>query len=188
MARSNEEALVRTALSWAPAAVVLTGLSHSPNTRKLLEASGVPVVEMWELGATPIDMAVGFSHPQVGASAARHLLSKERRSLAFLGARMQEDHRAASAPSGLREAARTGEHMLVPRSSIIPVPRRSRPGALLLNRALQQIPKLDGIACSNDLIALGALFECQRQNIASLTTLQWSASATSTSAPRASHP
>ena len=39
-------------------------------------------------------------------------------------------------------------------------------GALLLNRALQQVPNVDGIACSNDLIALGVLFECQRRGIA----------------------
>src|SRR5690606_31441291 len=42
----QEEALVRTALSWAPAAIVLTGLSHSPATRRMLAASDVPVVEM----------------------------------------------------------------------------------------------------------------------------------------------
>ena len=35
-----------------------------------------------------------------------------------------------------------------------------------MNRALQEVPGLDGVACSNDLIALGALFECQRQGIA----------------------
>ena len=28
-----------------------------------------------------------------------------------------------------------------------------------------RIPNLDGIACSNDLIALGVLFECQRRGI-----------------------
>ncbi len=161
----QEEALVRTALSWAPAAVVLTGLSHSPTTRKLLEASGVPVVEMWELGGEPIDMAVGFSHPQVGASAARHLLSKGRRTLAFLGARMQEDHRAAQRAKGFQDAARAGD---ANRCEIVSHPGAAtvETGALLLNRALQQFPNLDGIACSNDLIALGVLFECQRQQIA----------------------
>jgi len=161
----QEEALVRTALSWAPAAVVLTGLSHSSETRKLLQASGVPVVEMWELGARPIDMAVGFSHPQVGASAARHLLSKNRRALAFIGARMQEDHRASKRASGFAETARTGEILSC---EIINHPGAAtvEAGSLLLNRALQQFPKLDGIACSNDLIALGALFECQRRGIA----------------------
>ncbi len=162
---AQEEALVRTALSWAPAAVVLTGLSHSPGTRKLLEASGVPVVEMWELGGEPIDMAVGFFHPQVGASAARHLLTKGRRWLAFLGARMQEDHRADQRARGFQDAARTGgaetyEIINHPGAATVEA------GALLLNRALQQMPHLDGVACSNDLIALGVLFECQRQNIA----------------------
>jgi LacI family transcriptional regulator, gluconate utilization system Gnt-I transcriptional repressor len=161
----QEEALVRTALSWAPAAVVLTGLSHSAETRKLLQASGVPVVEMWEIGGKPIDMAVGFSHPQVGASAARHLLSKERRSIAFLGARMQEDHRAAKRASGFaEEAKRAAEHATC---EIINHPGAAtvEAGSLLLSRALQHIPDLDGIACSNDLIALGALFECQRRGV-----------------------
>jgi LacI family gluconate utilization system Gnt-I transcriptional repressor len=162
----QEEALVRTALAWAPAAVVLTGLSHSAETRKLLQTSGVPVVEMWEIGGKPIDMAVGFSHPQVGASAARHLLSKGRRTLAFLGARMQEDHRAAKRASGFaEEAKRAAEHATC---EIINHPGAAtvEAGSLLLNRALQQLPDLDGIACSNDLVALGALFECQRQGIA----------------------
>lgn len=161
----QEEALVRTALAWAPAAVVLTGLSHSAETRKLLQASGVPVIEMWEIGGKPINMAVGFSHPQVGASAARHLLSKERRSIAFLGARMQEDHRAAKRASGFAEEAKRGTQATC---EIINHPGAAtvEAGSLLLNRALQQIPSLDGIACSNDLIALGALFECQRQGIA----------------------
>ncbi len=162
----QEEALVRTALAWAPAAVVLTGLSHSAETRKLLQASGIPVVEMWEIGGKPIDMAVGFSHPQVGASAARHLLSKGRRSIAFLGARMQEDHRAAKRASGFaEEAKRAAKHATC---DIINHPGAAtvEAGSLLLNRALQQLPDLDGIACSNDLIALGAIFECQRQGIA----------------------
>jgi len=162
---AQEEALVRTALSWAPAAVVLTGLSHNPTTRKLLQASGIPVVEMWELGGEPIDMAVGFSHPQVGASAARHLLSKGRRTLAFLGARMQEDHRAAQRASGFEDICRAGG---VKTCEIVNHPGAAtvETGGLLMNRALQQIPDLDGVACSNDLVALGALFECQRQGIA----------------------
>jgi LacI family gluconate utilization system Gnt-I transcriptional repressor len=161
---AQEEALVRTALSWAPAAIILTGLTHSHGTRKLLKASRIPVVEMWELGGEPIDMAVGFSHPQVGASAARHLLSKDRRTLAFLGARMQEDHRAAQRSRGFEAACWAGGAI---RAEIINHPGAAsvEAGALLLNRALEQIKDLDGIACSNDLIALGVLFESQRHGI-----------------------
>lgn len=162
---NQEEALVRTALSWAPAAIVLTGLTHSRGTRELLKASRIPVVEMWEIGGEPIDMAVGFSHPQAGASAARHLASKGRQKLAFLGARMQEDRRAAQRAHGFQEASRAGG---ITTCEIINHPGAAsvEAGALLLNRALQQVPQLDAIACSNDLIALGVLFECQRRGIA----------------------
>jgi LacI family gluconate utilization system Gnt-I transcriptional repressor len=162
--QTQEETLVRTALSWAPAAIVLTGLSHSRGTGALVKASGVPVVEMWELGGEPLDMAVGFSHSRVGTSAAGHLLAKGRHHLAFLGARMQQDHRAAQRASGFETACRAGNA----RSCTVinhPGAATVEAGAILLNRALQQIPGLDGIACSNDWVALGTLFECQRQGI-----------------------
>jgi LacI family transcriptional regulator, gluconate utilization system Gnt-I transcriptional repressor len=167
---TREEALVRTALSWAPAAIVLTGLSHSRGTRQLLKASSVPVVEMWELGGEPLDMAVGFFHPRVGASAAHHLLSKGRGALAFLGARMQDDRRAAQRASGFEEACRASDAATF---EIVNHPGAAtvEAGAILLNRALRQSPRLDGVACSNDLIALGVVFECQRQGIAIPETL-----------------
>ena len=158
---ASEEALVRTALSWAPAAIVLTGLGHSEATRHLLKSTGIPVVEMWELGGEPLDMAVGFSHPQVGAAAAQHLLSKGRRNLAFLGARMQEDRRAAQRAAGFEEAcAKSCTIVNHPGAAMVDA------GAILLDRALRQNPGLDGLACSNDLIALGVIFECQRRGIA----------------------
>lgn len=160
----QEEALVRTALSWAPAAIVLTGLSHSPATRRMLAASDVPVVEMWELGEEPIDMAVGFSHPQVGATAARHLLAKGRHKLAFLGARMQEDRRAAQRADGFEAACSSGGATC--RIINHPAAASVEAGAVLLGRALDEAPGVDGIACSNDLVALGVIFECQRRGIA----------------------
>jgi LacI family transcriptional regulator, gluconate utilization system Gnt-I transcriptional repressor len=169
---AQEEALVRTALSWAPAAIVLTGLKHSRETEKLLKASHVPIVEMWELGGDPIHMAVGFAHPQVGASAAQHLLSKGRRTLVFLGARMQEDRRAAQRARGFEQTCQAHENTGVVCTRLNhPGPATVEAGALLLSRALEQTPGLDGIACSNDLIALGAIFECQRRRIAIPETL-----------------
>lgn len=160
----EEENLVRTALSWAPAAMVLTGLSHSVNTYKLLRTSKIPVVEIWELGRQPIDMAVGFSHEKVGIAAAEHLLSRGRRKLVFLGARMQEDHRAAQRAEGFATAAGADA---AARVDIInhPGPAGVEIGGVLLAQALERHPDLDGIACSNDHIALGALFECQRRNV-----------------------
>lgn len=162
----QEEALVHTALSWAPAAVVLTGLAHGKTTRAMLRGSAVPVVEMWELGDTPpIDMAVGFSHHEVGVTTCNHLLQHGRRRIAFLGARLQDDRRAARRAAGFAAAAAEAgiEDALVLDH---PAPATAEAGALLLTRALHQMPGLDAVACSNDLLALGVLFECQRRGIA----------------------
>ncbi len=164
----EEEALVRTALSWAPAAVVLTGLGHSAATRRLLRASGLPVVEIWELGGEPIDMAVGFSHAAVGRTAAAHLLAKGRRRLAFLGARLQDDRRARQRAEGFQAAARAAGATVDLVAN--PAPASAEVGGLLLDQLLRQSsnggPEVDAVACSNDHVALGVLFECQRRGLA----------------------
>lgn len=160
----EEENLVRTALSWAPAAIVLTGQSHSANTRKILAGAGVPVVEIWELGGQSIDMTIGFSHDRVGRMAAQYLLGRGRRRLAFLGARMQEDQRAHNRAQGFLRAGLEGGAAWV---EIVSNPARAgvELGGLLLAQALDAFPDIDGIACSNDHIALGVIFECQRRGI-----------------------
>ncbi|WP_457588354.1 LacI family DNA-binding transcriptional regulator [Ensifer canadensis] len=160
----EEEELVRTALSWAPAAIVLTGLSHSAATRRLLANVTIPVIEIWELGGPQIDSAIGFHHDQVGIAAAAHLIQQGRRNLVFLGARMHQDRRAKQRCDGFLQAARTGgatahvvEH---------PDTASAEIGAMLLSEALRLYPYADGIACSNDHIALGALFACNRLEVA----------------------
>ncbi len=162
----DEEALIRTALAWAPAAVVLTGLEHSKAARKLLAAGGTPIIEMWELGdQPPIDMAVGFSHAAVGATAARHFAQQGKQTLAFLGARLSQDRRAAARADGFAaEARRLG----LPEPMILnhPAPATAEAGAQLLGRVTASVPGLEAVACSNDLIALGVLFECQRRALA----------------------
>lgn len=160
----EEENLVRMALSWAPAAIVLTGLSHSNPTRRLLRESNVPVVEIWELGSEPIEMAVGFHHDQVGRAAAVHLIQRNRRKLVFLGARLQEDKRAALRVEGfMDEVGRSANAS----AEIIqhPAPSSAEVGAMLLGETMQRFPDVDGIACSNDHVALGVIFECQRLGI-----------------------
>ncbi|MCS3742060.1 MULTISPECIES: LacI family DNA-binding transcriptional regulator [unclassified Rhizobium] len=161
----EEENLVKMALSWKPAAIVLTGLSHTATTRRLLRDSNVPVVELWELGGEPIDMAVGFYHEQVGSTAATHLVQRGRKRLIYIGARLQEDRRAAFRADGFIQAAREAEGVS---AEIVehPAPASAAIGAMLLAEAIKRYPDADAIACSNDHIALGVIFECQRIGIA----------------------
>lgn len=162
----QEERLVRTALSWAPAAIVLTGLAHSRATRQLLLAAAVPVIEMWELGGEPIDMAVGFAHRDVGAAVTRHLLARGHRCLAFLGARMNQDRRAHQRAQGFAAALADGHRGHEPSILDHPATASTEVGGQLLAQALARQPALDAVVCSNDHIALGVLFEAQRRGLA----------------------
>ena len=162
---AREEALVRTALSWSPAAIVLVGLEHSRATRQLLLAAGVPVFEVWEHSQNPVDSAVGFHHREVGIAAATHLIERKRTRLCFLGARMSEDRRAEQRAAGFVRRVIDGG---LPEPPVLNAPGNATTdaGARLLAEAVAADPAIDGIGCSNDLIALGVLFECQRRGIA----------------------
>lgn len=156
----EEENLVRMALSWAPAAIILTGLSHSDNTRRMLSKATIPVIEIWELGQEPIQAAVGFHHDQVGAAAAEHLISQGRKKLAFMGTRMHEDQRAKQRCDGFVATAQAAN---IPVQVVQHAASSSAEvGAMLLTETMRLYPETDGIACSNDHVALGGLFACER--------------------------
>lgn len=163
----QEEALVRAALSWSPAAVVLTGYNHNDATRDLLQKTETPVVEMWELGGTPIDQAVGFSHDAAGRTIARHFIDQGYESAAFLGARISEDLRAAQRSQGfMDEMSRAGIAVRLIEDA---APASTACGASMLNAIGQNAVR--AVACSNDIIALGVLFEAQRRGISIPSTL-----------------
>lgn len=157
----TEEALVKSFLAWSPAAIVLTGRHHSRETlRSLLEAD-VPVVEMWELGERPLDGLVGFSHEAVGRAVADHFIARGAKRFGFIGAALDRDRRAAERGRGFAEAIRSAgfaapvEVSLADRASTLG-------GGEALQRLLAQAPETDAVFCSNDVMALGALFACRR--------------------------
>ena len=163
---ATEEQLVRTFLSWSPAAMVLTGLHHNRATRQMLEATDIPVVEMWELGPQPIDRLVGFSHGDVGRMQTRHLIAGGAHEIAFIGARLARDHRAAQRAEGYAETVRS-HSWLGPPEIIDAGPQGSTDAAAAAFAALLvRRPATDGVVFSNDLVALGALFEAQRLGVA----------------------
>lgn len=161
---AREEALIESFVAWQPAAVVVTGLRHARRAARLLLAARAPVIEMWEIGESPIDYAVGFSHRGVGRAQARHLLAAGRRRIAFLGAYLDRDQRAATRAEGYAEAVREAGHAPI----VVAMDGRSSTGAGAagLARVLAEHPEIDALCCSNDVMALGALFEAQRRAIA----------------------
>ncbi len=160
----REEELVRTFLSWSPSGIVLTGLGHSRSTRQMLEASSVPVVEMWEIGPQPIDLMVGFSHADVGRLQTRHLIDQGCQAIAFIGAQLDKDSRAAQRAQGYSDVLNSHSGVTAPEIVVADAQSASASARAFADIVIRR-PDLDGLVFSNDILALGALMEAQRRSI-----------------------
>jgi len=156
-ARSREDELLRAIVGRRPDGIVLTGIMHSPEGRRMLLASGIPIVETWDFTSTPIDMLVGLRHEQLGAAVCEHLYSRGRRRLALLSG---GDERAARRARGFEAAAeRLG--LRAPAVRMGKSPTTHADGRDGLAALLAGHPDIDAVFCSSDMLALGVLTEAR---------------------------
>lgn len=168
-ADSREDALLDAIIGRRPDGIVLTGILHSPQGRQRLLASGIPIVETWDLTPTPLDMLVGFSHERVGEEAVRFLHARGRRRLALISG---SDERALRRNQASQDEARRlglvgggggGAGLPV---ALVPSPTTLGAGRQALSELLDAHPALDAVFCSSDLLALGVLTEAQARGLA----------------------
>jgi LacI family gluconate utilization system Gnt-I transcriptional repressor len=153
----REDALLEAIIGRRPDGIVLTGILHSAEGRRRLLASGIPVVETWDLTPTPIDMLVGFSHVEVGRAVATYLHGKGRRRLAVVAG---DDERATRRSEAFRAAAQALGLAEV-RVVQVPAPTTLKSGREALALLLQSTPDIDAVFCSSDLLALGVMTEAR---------------------------
>lgn len=80
-----EEEWIKTVLSWQPAGLILTGRYHSVRATETLCASGIPLVEIWDLNSSPLDMSVGLNHFDSGFDMGRYLTGLGYAALGYVG-------------------------------------------------------------------------------------------------------
>ncbi len=89
------------------------------------------------------------------------ILQKGHRRTVYLGARL--DERTLLKQQGYEKAMR--EAGLEPRSIMMEEASSFSMGATLLKEAQRRYPDTDSLFCTNDDLAVGAMFECQRQGL-----------------------
>jgi LacI family gluconate utilization system Gnt-I transcriptional repressor len=161
---SEEAKAITLLLGQHPEALILAGVEHTPQARRLLETCGIPIVQTMELCDDPIDINIGLSQRKAGYSATRYLLELGHRRIGVLAARM--DSRLRNRIAGYERAML--EWDLDTKDMIIgvEVPTTTKLGGEQLRELMARIPDLEAVFCTNDDLALGALFECKRQGIA----------------------
>jgi len=160
-AGSREDALLEAIIGRRPDGIILTGIMHSAEGRRRLLASGIPVVETWDLTPTPIDMLVGFSHVDVGRAVAQFLHAKGRRRFAVVAG---DDERAKRRHDAFQAAARA-LRLRAPRVIVVPAPTTLKSGRSALAELMRDAADIDAVFCSSDLLALGVLTEAHARRI-----------------------
>ncbi|MGY0195509.1 LacI family DNA-binding transcriptional regulator [Leptothrix sp. BB-4] len=158
---SREDALLEAIIGRRPDGIVLTGILHSADGRRRLLASGIPVVETWDLTPTPLDMLVGFSHVDVGRAVVAFLHGKGRRRLAVVAGDDERSKRRHDAFCAAARALGLPEVQVI----VVPSPTTLRSGRAALGELLQRDAGLDAVFCSSDLLALGVMTEAQARSI-----------------------
>jgi LacI family transcriptional regulator, gluconate utilization system Gnt-I transcriptional repressor len=160
----EEEKMIRTLLSQAPEAMIITGGDQTRACQHVLQKSHVPIVQIMELLEQPLDMNVGFCHRQAGYDVATHLLQGGYSRIGFIGARMDPrvQQRMLGFQVALEDAGKFAKNLIV----TTPEPSSIGVGGELFKSLLASTSGMvDAIFCANDDLALGALFESQRMNM-----------------------
>ena len=152
----EEEAWVRQVIAWRPAGLILSGRTHTPATVDLLRSSAAPVVEIWDLTTSPIDMSVGFSHFDCGAEMGQFLLRRGRRRPGYVGALARADVMGAARLDGFDATLSRAGHPLVAREILHDTPGFYA-GYYGLETLLSRQSALDVVYFHNDEMAIGGM-------------------------------
>jgi len=159
---AEEEALIASLLTHRVSGLVLHNTEHTPQAEAVLRQSGVPVVENGNLPQRPLDMAVSYSNRAAACAMTMHLGRLGYRKIAFASLFSSNNDRSRDRIAGYLEALKAlgqeqDERLMIETS------RGLAAGAEAVARIIQSVPDADALFCAGDVLAAGALFECQRR-------------------------
>ena len=159
--RQNEEKLISAILSRRPDGILMTGVNHSADCRRMLLAARIPLVETWDLTPTPLDVVVGFSHERRGEAIAAYILNT---GIQRVGVVFADDPRAQ-----LRQRAVV--NVLISQGlsdiqiALVSTPTDLRKGRQGLEQLLEQGFHDGVVVCSSDTLAHGVLTEAHARGL-----------------------
>ena len=162
---AGEESLVRAFLSRRIDGLYLTGAQHTPETARLVERAGIPVVEGGNLTRAPLDMVVGYSNVEAARTMTRFLVDRGYGTVAYIGAHAADNDRARDRRRGYEAALRAAKRKVDP-ALCVETALDIESGARALRDLLDRRGDIDAVFCSADAIAVGALHECHRRGLA----------------------
>ncbi|MEM9577825.1 MAG: LacI family DNA-binding transcriptional regulator [Pseudomonadota bacterium] len=160
----EEESWIRTVLSWQPAGLILTGRYHSARATEMLRNAGLPVVEIWDLNSSPLDMSVGLDHFDSGFDMGRYLISLGYESVGYVGTSHDVANAATERLDGFCKAVE-GAGGTVVKQLCLHDTATYYPGFYGTEQLLAGRRDIDCIYYQNDAMAFGGLQYCTARGL-----------------------
>ncbi|WP_454688588.1 LacI family DNA-binding transcriptional regulator [Achromobacter aloeverae] len=158
----EEESLVGAMLSQRVCGLILHNTDHTPRALAIMKNAGIPIIETGDIPADPIDMAVSYSNAEASTAMTLHLARRGYKRIAFVSLDTKHNRRASERLRGYLAALKSAGLRKDPR-----LIREAAPGiasgAEVMSQLMKVTPAVDAIFFAGDVLALGALFEAQRQ-------------------------
>lgn len=145
-------------------ALLMVGSQHESALLQLLEEKGVPYVNCWAWKSKSLQPYIGFDNRKAARKIADYLLDLGHVDLAVIAGRTANNDRARDRVLGIRDAVearnlKLGPEKIIERSYSVKQGRE----------AMRQLLQMDGlptaVLCGNDILAMGAVAECQSRGI-----------------------
>jgi LacI family gluconate utilization system Gnt-I transcriptional repressor len=159
---AEEEALISMLLAQRVSGLVLHNTRHTPRARWLIREGRIPTVETGNLAHQPLDMSVSYSNYAAAKAMTLHLVWRGYRTIGLVSLFTKENDRARQRRRGhfaaLEESGLTPDPALA-----LEVAPGLATGAQALVQLVENHPKLDAVFFAGDVLAMGAILECQRR-------------------------
>ena len=164
-ASDTEITVTRALLERGVDGLVLVGADHPRELFQVVEQAGIPCEFTWTLDSSGYRHCVGFSNRLASARATQHLLELGHRKFAVLSGHTASNDRARERLAGVREAL--AGRGLSADGRILETTFSLGHGRAAMRALLDRPAGRDftALVCGNDLLALGALLECQERGI-----------------------
>jgi len=157
-----EEQLVEAFLAQRVAGLMLHDTHHTRAVHDMLRRAAVPVVETGTLVSDPLDMVVSYSNHDASAAMVRHLHRLGYRRIGFVSLPAANNDRSRDRQAGYR-AALAALGLPVEPGLMLEMPSGLASGAEAVVRLVEGASPPDAVFLAGDVLAAGALFECQRR-------------------------
>ncbi len=145
-------------------ALMLVGESRNPEVYALLASKRVPYVNTWIYSAESAHPCIGFDNYAAAFRLGSYLLDLGHGELAMIAGVTAHNDRAAQRVAGVRAAMRA-RGLSLPAERVLEQRYEFAEARSALRTLLALEPRPTAVICGNDVLALGALFECQAHRI-----------------------